>query len=45
MKPRSIIASRMGRIKQSPSNAANQRATELKAQGKDIISLAIGEAF
>lgn len=43
MKPRSIIASRMARIKQSPSNAANQRATELKAQGKDIISLAIGE--
>ena len=43
MKPRSIIASRMGRIKQSPSNAANQRATELKAQGRDIISLAIGE--
>jgi len=33
----------MARIKQSPSNAANQRATELKAQGKDIISLAIGE--
>jgi len=43
MKPRSIIASRMARIKQSPSNAAAQRATELKAQGKDIISLAIGE--
>ena len=43
MKPRSIIASRMARIKQSPSNAANQRASELKAQGKDIISLAIGE--
>ncbi len=43
MKPRSIIASRMARIKQSPSNAANQRASELKAQGRDIISLAIGE--
>ena len=43
MQHRSIIASRMARIKQSPSNAANQRATELKAQGRDIISLAIGE--
>ena len=43
LQPRSIIASRMARIKQSPSNAANQRATELKAQGRDIISLAIGE--
>ena len=42
-KARSIIASRMARIKQSPSNAANQRATELKAQGRDIVSLAIGE--
>ena len=43
LQPRSIIASRMARIKQAPSNAANQRATELKAQGRDIISLAIGE--
>ena len=43
MKPRSIVASRMARIKQSPSNAANQRAADLKAQGRDIISLAIGE--
>jgi aspartate aminotransferase len=43
LKPRSILSQRIGRIKQSPSNAANQRATELKAAGKDIISLAIGE--
>ena len=43
LQPRSIIASRMARIKLTPSNAANQRATELKAQGRDIISLAIGE--
>ena len=43
LQPRSIIASRMARIKQLPGNAANQRATELKAEGRDVISLAIGE--
>jgi aspartate aminotransferase len=38
-----IIAPRMARIKQSPSNAAAQRARELSDAGRDIISLAIGE--
>jgi len=38
-----ILSKRVRSIKQSPSNYANQLATERKAQGKDIISLAIGE--
>lgn len=40
---RSILSKRVRSIKQSPSNYANQLATELKAQGRDIISLALGE--
>lgn len=42
MKPRSVLATRTGRIRQSLGNAASQRATDLKVQGKKIISLAIG---
>jgi aspartate aminotransferase len=37
------LASRLGRIKESASNAAGRLATEFKAQGGDIISLPIGE--
>jgi len=39
----SILSQRVRAIKQSPSNYANQLATELKAQGRDIISFALGE--
>jgi len=37
------IASRLGRIKPSPSSMASQRARALKAQGRDIIALSSGE--
>jgi aspartate aminotransferase len=37
------LASRVGRIKPSPTLAVEARAKELKAQGKDVISLGAGE--
>lgn len=39
----SFFAPRLNRIKHSPSNAASQRVRELRAQGRDIIGLTIGE--
>src|SRR5271163_3958436 len=39
----SFIASRIGRIKPSPTVAAGQKARELRAVGRDIISLDAGE--
>ena len=38
-----FFAPRLGRIKHSPSNAASQVVRELRAQGRDIIGLTIGE--
>jgi len=38
-----LIASRLNRIKPSPSSMAGQRARELRAQGRDIVSLTQGE--
>src|SRR4051794_35791234 len=38
-----LLSSRVGRIKASPSNLAAQRARELKAAGRDIVSLGQGE--
>ena len=38
-----LIAPRLGRIKPSPTLAVTQKAAELKAQGRDIISLGAGE--
>ena len=38
-----FIASRIGRIKPSPTVAAGQKARELRALGRDIISLDAGE--
>ncbi len=38
-----LLSSRVGRIKASPSNLAAQRARELQAAGRDIISLGQGE--
>src|SRR6185312_6258677 len=38
-----FIASRIGRIKPSPTVAAGQKARELRAAGRDIISLDAGE--
>lgn len=40
---RSRIASRVRRIKPSPSSAAADRATILKREGKSIVSLVVGE--
>ena len=37
------IAKRLQRVEPSPSIVAAQRARELKAQGRDIISLSVGE--
>ncbi len=37
------LAGRVGRIKPSPTLAVDARAKELKAQGKDVISLGAGE--
>lgn len=37
------LSKRVGRIKPSPSMVARARAQELKAQGRDIIDLTIGE--
>jgi aspartate aminotransferase len=39
----SRIAARVQRIKPSPSSAASERAAELRRQGRDIISFALGE--
>ncbi len=39
----SIIAARLGRIKPSATNALTGKVAELKAEGKDIISLGAGE--
>ena len=39
----SFFAPRLDRIKHSPSNAATQKVRELRAQGRDIIGLTIGE--
>jgi aspartate aminotransferase len=39
----SFIAARLGRIKPSPTIAAGQKARELRAAGRDIISLDAGE--
>lgn len=38
-----FYAERLDRIKLSPSTAATQHARELRAQGRDIITLAIGQ--
>lgn len=38
-----LIASRIHRIKPSPSSMAGQRARELRATGRDIVSLTAGE--
>jgi aspartate aminotransferase len=37
------LSDRIGRIKVSPTSAAAQRVRELKAKGKDIVDLTIGE--
>ena len=37
------IADRLNRIKPSPSSMAGQRARQLKAEGRDIVSLTTGE--
>ncbi len=39
----SFLASRLGRIKPSPTNALTARVAELKAAGRDIIGLGAGE--
>jgi len=39
----SFFSSRLDRIKLSPSTAATQRVRELRAQGRDIIALTIGQ--
>ena len=38
-----FFSPRLGRIKHSPSNAATQKVRELRAEGRDIIGLTIGE--
>jgi len=38
-----FFAPRLDRIKHSPSNAAGQMVRELRAQGRDVIGLTIGE--
>ncbi|MEU5643078.1 aspartate transaminase [Streptomyces milbemycinicus] len=37
------VAQRVARVKPSPSTAAAQRVRELKAQGRDILDLTVGE--
>ena len=37
------VSSRMARVKPSPTGAVLALATELRAQGRDIISLSVGE--
>ena len=39
----SFIASRLGRIKPSPTIGVNTKAAELRAQGRDVIGLGAGE--
>lgn len=39
----SVVASRLGRIKPSPTIAVTTRAAELKGAGKDVIGLGAGE--
>ena len=39
----SQIASRLSRIKPSPTLAVSTKAKELKAAGKDVIGLGVGE--
>jgi len=39
----SFIAARLDRVKQSPSIVMSQRARDLKAAGRDVISLSAGE--
>ncbi len=39
----SRISARLQRIKPSPSSAAQDRANELRRQGKDIVNLVVGE--
>jgi len=41
--PKNFFSPRVGRITVSPSNAGAQRVRELRAQGRDIIGLTIGE--
>ena len=41
--PEGFFSARVGRITVSPSNAGAQRVRELRAQGRDIIGLTIGE--
>ena len=41
--PKGFLSGRVGRIKVSPSNAGAQRVRELRAAGRDIIGLTIGE--
>src|SRR6185295_12482450 len=41
--PKGFFAPRVGRITVSASNAGAQRVRELRAQGRDIIGLTIGE--
>lgn len=41
--PDFIPAARVARVYPSPSTAANQRARELKAAGRDILDLTVGE--
>jgi aspartate aminotransferase len=41
--PKNFFSPRVGRITVSPSNAGAQRVRELKAEGRDIIGLTIGE--
>ena len=41
--PAGFFSPRVGRITVSPSNAGAQRVRELRAQGRDIIGLTIGE--
>jgi aspartate aminotransferase len=41
--PLSLLAKRIQRVKPSPTLAVSARAEELQAEGKDIISLSIGE--
>ena len=38
-----VLAQRTGRIKPSPTLAVTAKAAELKAQGKDVLSLGAGE--
>ena len=39
----SVIASRLSRIKPSPTIAVTQKARDLKAAGRDVIGLGAGE--